>query len=83
MGGGGAVDGFGVEGVVGAGDEWDPGVGEEGGGLLEFDEDVVGVVAEGEGELVAEEGGLNARVCLLYTSPSPRDSCASRMPSSA
>ena len=22
-------------------------------------------------------------VCLLYTSPSPRDSCASRMPSSA
>ena len=24
-----------------------------------------------------------SRVCLLYTSPSPRDSCASRMPSSA
>ena len=24
-----------------------------------------------------------AGVCLLYTSPSPRDSCASRMPSSA
>ena len=23
------------------------------------------------------------RTCLLYTSPSPRDSCASRMPSSA
>ena len=23
------------------------------------------------------------KVCLLYTSPSPRDSCASRMPSSA
>ena len=23
------------------------------------------------------------RSCLLYTSPSPRDSCASRMPSSA
>ena len=23
------------------------------------------------------------RICLLYTSPSPRDSCASRMPSSA
>ena len=22
-------------------------------------------------------------ICLLYTSPSPRDSCASRMPSSA
>ena len=26
---------------------------------------------------------LQADVCLLYTSPSPRDSCASRMPSSA
>ena len=25
----------------------------------------------------------NPYVCLLYTSPSPRDSCASRMPSSA
>ena len=25
----------------------------------------------------------NTFVCLLYTSPSPRDSCASRMPSSA
>ena len=24
-----------------------------------------------------------AKRCLLYTSPSPRDSCASRMPSSA
>ena len=24
-----------------------------------------------------------ADICLLYTSPSPRDSCASRMPSSA
>ena len=27
--------------------------------------------------------GHQERVCLLYTSPSPRDSCASRMPSSA
>ena len=25
----------------------------------------------------------NITSCLLYTSPSPRDSCASRMPSSA
>ena len=25
----------------------------------------------------------NVKICLLYTSPSPRDSCASRMPSSA
>ena len=27
--------------------------------------------------------GNNRYICLLYTSPSPRDSCASRMPSSA
>ena len=28
--------------------------------------------------------GLNDhRICLLYTSPSPRDKCRSRMPSSA
>ena len=27
--------------------------------------------------------GLQDLLCLLYTSPSPRDSCASRMPSSA
>ena len=26
---------------------------------------------------------IDASNCLLYTSPSPRDSCASRMPSSA
>ena len=31
------------------------------------------------------KGVLNVidNICLLYTSPSPRDSCASRMPSSA
>ena len=28
-------------------------------------------------------GGRNAGVCLLYTSPSPRDPKTSRMPSSA
>ena len=33
-----------------------------------------------------DRGGRKAQLteaCLLYTSPSPRDSCASRMPSSA
>ena len=29
------------------------------------------------------ENGLLARICLLYTSPSPRDPKTSRMPSSA
>ena len=28
-------------------------------------------------------GGLNGLICLLYTSPSPRDGLLSRMPSSA
>ena len=28
-------------------------------------------------------GSVLTNKCLLYTSPSPRDSCASRMPSSA
>ena len=34
-----------------------------------------------EGEELSEE--FQDKACLLYTSPSPRDSCASRMPSSA
>ena len=34
--------------------------------------------------LQAEEGGVNlVSICLLYTSPSPRDKRQSRMPSSA
>ena len=34
-------------------------------------------------KLDKEFGSENVIGCLLYTSPSPRDSCASRMPSSA
>ena len=34
-------------------------------------------------ELFKENNLLGYVDCLLYTSPSPRDSCASRMPSSA
>ena len=33
--------------------------------------------------LLAVKRCLNARICLLYTSPSPRDRTRSRMPSSA
>ena len=33
--------------------------------------------------LINLEISTNNEICLLYTSPSPRDSCASRMPSSA
>ena len=32
---------------------------------------------------ILQEQINNNMTCLLYTSPSPRDSCASRMPSSA
>ena len=34
-------------------------------------------------ELVAAEKGIGKMICLLYTSPSPRDRTRSRMPSSA
>ena len=32
---------------------------------------------------VAEDSKQFVKICLLYTSPSPRDDCPSRMPSSA
>ena len=32
---------------------------------------------------LAEANGLGDKICLLYTSPSPRDATLSRMPSSA
>ena len=34
-------------------------------------------------ETSIKKGLIGIGCCLLYTSPSPRDSCASRMPSSA
>ena len=34
-------------------------------------------------KMIAEDFGDVPRDCLLYTSPSPRDVCSSRMPSSA
>ena len=40
----------------------------------------------GDGSLMShliKEKSIEARGCLLYTSPSPRDQCLSRMPSSA
>ena len=40
---------------------------------------------EGRGEkaVFKEAGGEKRSICLLYTSPSPRDATLSRMPSSA
>ena len=43
---------------------------------------VMNIINIAQGDLVIL-GGYIAYTCLLYTSPSPRDSCASRMPSSA
>ena len=39
-------------------------------------------IAQG-GRIVGSKIGLTSTVCLLYTSPSPRDRTRSRMPSSA
>ena len=36
-----------------------------------------------ENYLISLWDNLNMKICLLYTSPSPRDNPASRMPSSA
>ena len=38
---------------------------------------------EGAGNVMAPDGRLVIYICLLYTSPSPRDQRGSRMPSSA
>ena len=43
---------------------------------------VLGVVLDGVGGIISSGLAL-ALVCLLYTSPSPRDISGSRMPSSA
>ena len=48
------------------------------------DEDVMGTVTEWTTDMDVEEEGVAVdNVCLLYTSPSPRDRTRSRMPSSA
>ena len=47
---------------------------------------VIGVLGENDFKIIKGEKLLKLYqyyTCLLYTSPSPRDSCASRMPSSA
>ena len=51
-----------------------------------YEGDTFGTVAGGAQTLTTNTGkkfGLQDRICLLYTSPSPRDKRQSRMPSSA
>ena len=53
---------------------------------MEHDACGVGLIASTEGKKsrsVVEYGIEALKACLLYTSPSPRDYAASRMPSSA
>ena len=46
--------------------------------------DIVGVTTSFQGEVLAAELNIPLlSLCLLYTSPSPRDYAATRMPSSA
>ena len=48
--------------------------------------EAISVMARGAAEIVKHlhaEGRLHSALCLLYTSPSPRDQRGSRMPSSA
>ena len=47
------------------------------GGITEFVGATGGLISE------YRQGGTYYKACLLYTSPSPRDYAASRMPSSA
>ena len=44
---------------------------------------LLGLIQEGEGHAAKALDELNINICLLYTSPSPRDGLLSRMPSSA
>ena len=44
---------------------------------------LLALAVEAAGQLVVVGGGEELLACLLYTSPSPRDSGISRMPSSA
>ena len=48
-------------------------------GIIEFREELLSLIEEADKNNI----GVNDLICLLYTSPSPRDRQKSRMPSSA
>ena len=53
--------------------------------IEKFNPDLNAIVLQKDRELLLKEASQkdNAKDCLLYTSPSPRDATLSRMPSSA
>jgi len=50
-------------------------------GLERYYDDIIGYIQDADSILIFGPG--EAKCCLLYTSPSPRDRTRSRMPSSA
>ena len=48
-----------------------------------FQQTKLGLDIDFEQQLIDPAGTRDAKICLLYTSPSPRDQRGSRMPSSA
>ena len=53
--------------------------------VLDLDGNLIAVkgAIKGVRDLKSSEGRIYSHICLLYTSPSPRDATLSRMPSSA
>ena len=56
---------------------------ERGEGVYLYDEEGKKYFDASSGPITCNIGHANPKVCLLYTSPSPRDLVISRMPSSA
>ena len=47
------------------------------------EEEIIKIIPEYDGMVVRSATKVTKNICLLYTSPSPRDLSTSRMPSSA
>ena len=58
-------------------------VGESGSGKTTIGRAILNALNETRGEIIYKTENEEIDICLLYTSPSPRDGLLSRMPSSA
>ena len=52
-------------------------------GSIRIEGNIAGSIRAGKAVVVGEDAWVKGDICLLYTSPSPRDKRQSRMPSSA